>query len=164
MNFGEMIEGWNGVYKSHPDWILEIYGTGPERARLQQIINEKGLENNIFLRGTASPDGKIYSDAAVLLHTARYEGFPLVLLEAMSAGVPVVAYDCPCGPAEIIDTNVTGFLIPVGDREAMVNAVNRLIDDKELRMRMGACSVNRANRFSPEAIMNQWEDLLHSLQ
>lgn len=162
-NYDEMIEVWHQVHKSHPDWILEIYGTGPERGHLQSLIASKWPGENVYLRGTASPEGEIYTDASILLHTARYEGFPLALLEAMSAGVPVVAYDCPCGPSEIIDNNVTGFLIPQGDRAAMVEALNTLIEDKGLRMRMGEASVRRAAQFSPANIIEQWEKLLEGL-
>ena len=162
-NYEEMVEVWHHIHPTHPDWQLQIFGEGPDRAKLQRLIDSKGLSDNILLKGTVPPDGHIYEKASILLHTARYEGLPLVLLEAMSAGVPVAAYDCPCGPAEIIDNNVTGFLIPQGNRIEMANALNRLIEDEELRHQMGAASVGRADRFSPQAIMDRWENLLVSL-
>lgn len=162
-NYPAMLEVWEQVQSSHPDWTLEIYGEGPDKTYLQEIINRKRLQDSVFLKGSMPPDGSAYSSASILLHTALYEGLPLSLIEAMSTGIPVVAFDCPCGPSEIISHGTTGFLIPPENGSSMVNALKKLMDDENLRRTMGDASFTLARRYDPQAIINRWESLFREL-
>lgn len=163
-NYDAMIDVWERVHRDFPDWTLDIYGQGPDKERLEKIVSDKGLGDTINFKGITPPAGQAYSTASILLHTARYEGFALVLVEAMSFGIPVVAFDCPCGPGEIIKDSKTGFLIPPGDVAGMAEALKTLMGNPDMRSEMGANSLERSRCFSPETIIPLWESLFEELK
>ena len=107
-----------------------------------------------------APDlAPVLADASVFAMTSRGEGFPMVLLEAMSRGVPMVAFDCPRGPSEIIHDGENGRLVPDGDIEGFTRALEELVTDAEARQRMGAQALEDAHKYSIEAVAGQWEEL-----
>ena len=113
--FDYLIEAWALVAEKHPDWSLDIYGDGELRTRLQEQINERGLADCVKLCGRTSVIGEKYAQHSMCLMTSRSEALGLVLLEASACGLPLIAYDCPSGPMEIIDDGKNGILVsPVG--------------------------------------------------
>lgn len=161
--FDRLIPAFAAVARAHPDWQLRIYGSGPERAELRRLIVEHGLWDHVFLMGRARDLGKQLERASVFALSSRFEGFGMVLVEAMSHGVPVVSFDCPRGPGEIVSPGVDGLLVPEGDVVALGQALLELVADDERRRRYGAAAAQNARRFGVEAVAKRWEDLLRSL-
>jgi glycosyltransferase involved in cell wall biosynthesis len=161
--FDRLIPAFEQVVRAHPDWTLRIYGSGKHRARLQRAILERGLYNHIRLMGRASSMGEELAKASVYVMSSRFEGFPMVLLEAMSKGLAVVSFDCPRGPADLITQGEDGLLVPNGDIDGLAQGLLKLVEDEELRRRMGAAALETAARYDIEAIGRQWDRLLSEL-
>jgi len=162
-NFSSLIRAFKLVATKHPDWHLEIYGEGGEKTELQSLINTLGLAGNVFLKGYTSNVQRKMLDASCFVLSSLYEGLPLVMVEAMSCGLPVVSYACPCGPKDIISEGVDGFLVPVGDEAALADRICRLIEDKDLRLRMGRAAKEKANKYRLENVIPMWMDLFNRL-
>ena len=153
---------WKIVHQRHPDWTLNAYGDyGDQRDVL--IPEIKKMDANIVLHDPTANIGEEYLKNSMLLLTSLYEPFGLVMPEAMSYGLPVVAFDCPYGPAEIITDGVDGFLIKDRNLEDFADKVCRLIEDEELRRNMGAAGIKSSLRFSAENIMPMWKDFFESI-
>lgn len=157
-----LIDVWKIISKKYPDWILEIYGDGRERKKLQEKINILGLEKTFLLRGATENIQDKYLESSIYVMSSRFEGFGLVLIESMSCGLPVVSFDCPCGPKDIIKNKEDGFLIKFGDIEAMAEKIEYLILNKEKRKLFGKNARNNVQRFSQKNIMNQWKELFEN--
>ena len=162
-NFTSLIRAFAYVKDRFPDWKLDILGEGYERQSLEKQIALLSLENSVFLRGTQTnlPDWLLGSSIFVM--TSRCEGLPLVLLEAINYGLPVVSYAFSCGPKDVISNGQNGFLVSEGDEKALAYRICQLIEDNELRKRMGAAAFERAKDFSIEKIMNMWMSLFNEL-
>lgn len=149
------------IFAKHPDWTWRIIGKGIEKEALLVEINQNGLSRNVQIAEPLSPDIEHeYNNAALYVMTSRFECFPMVLLEAMSHGIPAVAFDCPTGPAHIIKNREDGMLAEAGNVSAMAAAVIELIEDERKRKEMGAAAHKNIQRFSPEAIYALWERTL----
>lgn len=153
-NFGALIEIWTLVQKSHPDWVLEVYGNGEQKPHYEKVVSERNL--NICIHPAVSDIHSKFLNSSMLLMTSLYEPFGLVLAEAMSCGIPVIAFDCPYGPADIINNNIDGFLIKDRNIGAFANRVCLLIEKKQLRQKMGKAAVQSAQRYKAENIMPLW--------
>lgn len=162
-NHIEQIEVWAEVVCEHPDWTLHIYGEGPEKKRLQQAILERGLDKNVFLEGICTDLTKMYQTSSFFLFTSLAEGFGMVLIEAMSLGLPCISYDCSCGPSEIIDNGVNGWLVPIGDTKMLTEKTIELIRNSEMRIKMGSAAYEKSKYYFPENIMPRWELLFNKL-
>ena len=162
--FDLLIRAFAPIARDHPQWRLRIYGAGALRASLQRLILDQGLHNNVFMMGATRHLGEALTEASVFALSSRFEGFGMVIVEAMSKGLPVVSFDCPRGPAEIIDHGRDGLLVPNGDIDAMTAALRELIDDPQRRQVMGAAALEKAAAFSADAIGEQWESLLTTLK
>lgn len=163
-NFRSLINIWKRVVMVHSEWILEIWGTGGQEQMLKKHIVESGLDGKVFLKGfTANLYGEM-TTASIYLMTSEFEGFPLVLIEAMSVGLPVVSYACPTGPRDIIEDGKNGFLIQPNDEEEFANKVCRLIENTELRVKMGKNALRTSENYQMEKIIDMWMDLFHSLR
>jgi glycosyltransferase involved in cell wall biosynthesis len=146
-----------------PAWDLVILGEGPERAALERQIETSGLARRVFLPGRAGNLADWYERAELLLMCSLFEGFPNVLIEAMSAGVPVVSYDCDTGPRDVIRHGTDGLLVPADDHAALVSALRSLMGDEALRSQLARCAVQARQRFSLERIGAQWDALASRL-
>jgi glycosyltransferase involved in cell wall biosynthesis len=161
--FDRLIPAFAAVARAHPDWQLRIYGSGPERPALQRLIVEHGLWDNVFLMGRARDMGKQFVKASIFALSSRFEGFGMVLIEAMGHGVPVVSFDCPRGPSEIVNHGVDGVLVPEGDVVELGAALLELVGDDERRRRYGAAALESARRFGVGPVAERWEALLDRL-
>jgi glycosyltransferase involved in cell wall biosynthesis len=161
--FDLMIDAFADVVAKYPDWSLRIYGGGADKERLQQLIDERDLGEEVTLMGARSPIEAEFAQASIVVSASAAESFGMTLVEAMRCGVPVVSTDCPLGPAEIIEHGVDGLLVPVDDREAMAAALAELIDDRSARLRMGEAARASARRFDPAPIARTYEALFADL-
>lgn len=154
---------WEKITKKHPDWKLEIFGDG--------ILFEDNLKLSQKLKITSTVEfykplkdiQKKYLDSSIYLMTSRQEGLPMSLLEAMSFGLPIVAYDCPVGPKAIIENNVNGFLIREADQDSFVQKTLELIENKELRSIIGMQAKKSAQKYDPIQIVQKWDEFFTSL-
>ncbi|UUN26882.1 glycosyltransferase family 4 protein [Streptomyces sp. FIT100] len=158
-----LIEAFGKVVAEHPEWTLRICGWGNQKERLRRRIDELGLYNSVLLMGPRSPIEPEWVKGAIAVSTSRHESFGMTLVEAMRCGLPVVSTDCDYGPREIVADSVDGLLVPVGDADAVARALLRLIDDGELRRRMGAAARVNAQRFDPGPVAKQYEELFAEL-
>jgi GalNAc-alpha-(1->4)-GalNAc-alpha-(1->3)-diNAcBac-PP-undecaprenol alpha-1,4-N-acetyl-D-galactosaminyltransferase len=141
----------------HPDWKLVIWGEGPERENLEKLRGELGLAGRSFLPGNHSRIYEAMAAADIFALSSRFEGFPNALCEAMAMGLPVVSFDCPSGPAQIIRPCQDGLLVPLGDLEGLERSLDRLMTDAALRKSLGIQAQKIVQRFSLEKILAQWE-------
>ncbi|HSD81667.1 MAG TPA: glycosyltransferase family 4 protein, partial [Solirubrobacteraceae bacterium] len=161
--FDLLIEAFAIVARRRPDWTLRIFGSGRERRLLRAMILDHDLHHHVFLMGPTEHLGRELAQASVFALSSRFEGFGMVILEAMSKGVPVVSFDCPRGPAEIISDGVDGLVVPDGDVPALADGLLRLIGDDDARRRMGAAALQTARRYDAAAVAARWERLLGEL-
>ena len=160
--FDLLIEAWQSVHARVPDWQLNIYGNGPDRERLQAQIDDAGLTEVVHLHAATPDIFARYAESDIFVLSSRYEGYGLVLAEAMSVGVPCVSFDCPYGPSDIIRDGEDGILVPPLRIDLLANAIVRLATDEAMRRRMGQAACINIQRFAPETIMRQWEKLFTS--
>ena len=183
-NFKDLVSAWSIVAERFPDWRLEIFGEGKLENALRSQIARLGLTGSVILRGVVKDIASEYSNSSALLMTSLHEGFPLALVEASSFGLPLISYDCPTGPSEIIvdagdgggvgnvpaatldqvaGNTPNGYLVPVGDVRTLADRICRIASDDNLRLRLGAASKASSHRFTPETIISAWEHLFSSL-
>ena len=162
-NFASLVNAFSLVARRHPDWRLDIFGEGPERSYLQSLISGLGLEDMIGLRGNTNKAIVEMVNSSVLAMTSVFEGFGVVLIEAMSVGLPVVSYACPCGPKDVITNGKDGFLVPLEDEIVLAERLCSLIENDSLRREMGQEALENVKRFSIETVVGQWMDLFRKL-
>ena len=151
---------WRIVEKRHPDWRLDIYGEDADLPENHGLI-PKG--EHVYPHPQTLDILDKYKESSILILTSIYEPFGLVMPEAMSCGIPVVAFDCSYGPSEIISDGKDGFLIECYDVEAFANRLCMLIENEALRKQMGMYAAQSSLRFKKEVIMPQWNNLFKSL-
>ena len=162
-NFPELVDIWALIAKDYPDWKLRIVGEGYTDVRILKRVKKYGLEEQFELCPFTKEIQKHYLSASIYAMTSAFEGLPLVLVEAESMGLPLVSYACPCGPRDIIRDGQDGFLVEPGDKETFAARLRQLIEDEELRRRMGQAAKINSQRFSLENVMKQWVDLFAEL-
>lgn len=158
---GELFAIWKLVYSKYPDWHLDLYGEGRLWNQYQQEVET--LNMNIELHKPTKDIFEAYCNSSIFVLTSVYEPFGLVMPEAMSCGLPVVAFDCPYGPADIITDGEDGFLIKNRDIHAFADKVCQLIEDAPLRKAMGLRAIASSQRFSADKIMPMWKQLFEEL-
>ena len=156
------LKHWVGVQNKHPDWELCIVGDGPEKEKLEQEKAEYGLQTVHIYPYTIHPATE-YLESSIFLLPSVFEGWPLVVIESMSYGVPVIAYDCLCGPSEIIQDGVDGFITKYQDPQEMIEKVNCLIEHPDVRIEMGKRARINIQRFNMDDIMGRWIGLFNRL-
>jgi glycosyltransferase involved in cell wall biosynthesis len=158
-----LMQAFGKVCHQHPEWSLVILGEGPERASLEDMARKLGIEARVHMPGRHANPGAVMSCASLFVLPSRFEGFPNALLEAMSCGLPVISFDCPSGPGEIIRHDVDGVLVPPEDVDALGRAMLDLITHPEKRQRYASRAIEVADRFSMERVMGVWEELLQKI-
>ena len=161
--FGRLVDAFAPVARAHPTWQLHVYGEGPARERLEARVRRHGLEDRVLLPGYVDDLAGALAGASVYALSSRSEGFPMVLIEAMSAGVPVVSFDCPRGPAEIVDHGANGLLVEDGDVAGLGAALARLAGDDALRQRCGRQAWADSRAYAADAVVADWLALLDRL-
>lgn len=162
-NYASLIKAFKLVADKHPDWILEIYGNGPQEIELKSLIAKLNLEKHVFLKGFSSNVKQVMTNASIFVSSSIFEGFPLVIIEAMACGLPVISYACPCGPKDIITDNKDGFLIPVNNEVLFAEKISLLIENEKLRKQMGLAATTKANLYKIENIIPIWMNLFKVL-
>jgi glycosyltransferase involved in cell wall biosynthesis len=158
-----LIDAFAKVHARHPDWQLKIFGHGPLMADLRNQVAAQGLTGAVHLPGLTRRLPEELTAAAMFVLSSRFEGLPMVLLEAMTLGVPAVAFDCPTGPAEIIEHGRNGLLIPPQDSGALADGICELIEHPERRAAMRAAARESSAWFSMPAVREAWEKLFAEL-
>ena len=158
----DLLDIWKQVYPKHSDWHLDLYGSGYLRDELVKEANK--LQMNIHVNEPTTDVFEKYLCSSIFVLTSIYEPFGLVMPEAMSCGVPVVAFDCPSGPAEIIDDGKTGYLVLNRDKNAFADRLDQLMNSSELRERLGKAAMESSMRYAPGEIMPIWKDLFETLK
>lgn len=161
--FDMLISAWKIVSQRHPDWVLDIYGDGGLYDTLHGEIIGMNLSDSCTMHKATSHIGEKYLESSIYAMSSIYEGFGLVLIEAMSFGVPCVSFDCPYGPSEIISNNIDGILVEQKNIDKLADGICSLIEDREKRMEYGKRAKISVERYSPENIMPKWDELFRSL-
>jgi glycosyltransferase involved in cell wall biosynthesis len=158
-----LIHAFAPVARKHPDWELKIFGRGQTKSRLQARIDQEGIGEQATLAGPTDDVPGEMAQASIYVLSSRFEGFPLVLVEAMSKGMACVAFDCPTGPADIVDDHRNGLLVPAKDVEGLTAALLEMVEDEELRRRCGDAAIETARDYTMATIGPRWEEMLQAL-
>lgn len=163
--FDRLIKAWDII--SHTgrfhDWRLDIYGQGEWYEMLQAMIEERGLNNSVALNKPTNNIGEEYVNSSLIVMSSNYEGFGMVLVEAMSCGVPAVAFDCQCGPKDIVRHGERGLIVENGDIEGLADAMMKIMGDEGLRKRMGENAKRVVETYSEERVMGLWVNLFEEI-
>ena len=153
------------VFTKHPDWQWHIYGDGEQNYKNQitDLIKQNDLEKYVILQGNHSDIYDLYQDYSFYVMTSRYEGLPMVLLEAKAKKLPIISFDINSGPSDIVRNGVDGFLVEPFDCEAMADKICELIENPELRQKFSDNSHGNLDKFSKEKIIKQWCDLIEEV-
>lgn len=154
-----MIEAWEIVSKRHPDWTLHAYGAGEIKEYLQSIINSKDLSDKMILHNPVKNIMDKYLESSIFLLSSRFEGFGMVLVEAMECGLPCVSFDCPYGASDIIHNGEDGYLVDYLNSRQLAERVCELIENDVKRKEMGRRAKLNIKRYSQDIVMNQWVEL-----
>jgi glycosyltransferase involved in cell wall biosynthesis len=161
--FDRLLRSWARVVGDHPGWQLKIFGSGLDMKPLRRQIRRLGIEDSAQMMGFTSNLHEEMSRASLYVMSSRKEGFPMVLLEAMAVGLPVVSFDCPTGPRDIIREGVDGHVVPEGDVDALAAAMGGLMGDPQRRKAYGRAAVEGARRYDIAAITRRWEELFEEI-
>lgn len=153
------------VFSKHPDWQWHIYGDGVVKYKNQiiDLINQNNLQNNIILQGNRSDIYDLYQNYSFYVMTSRYEGLPMVLLEAKAKKLPIVSFDINSGPSDIVRDGVDGFLVEAFDCNVMADRICELIENSELRQKFSDNAHGNIDKFSKEKIIKQWCDFIENI-
>ena len=157
--FDLLIRAWADVSKNNPNWILKIIGSGDERESLTKLIDDLSLQKNIELIGQLQDVKSFYLSSSIYVMSSRGEGMPMVVLEAMECGLPIVAFN-NCGAKFLCEHKTNSLLCEIGDTQMLSTNIQSLIKNKTLRATMGKASKNKAKQFYIENIAPKWDKIL----
>lgn len=157
--YDRLIAAWNLIALQLPDWKLQIYGEGELYDELLEMVESYKLLDSVEINAPVRDIHLVYQSSAILVMSSRYEGLSMVLIEAMNYGLPVIAFSSPCGPKDIISDGIDGFLVPDGDIHLLAEKILLLAQNKKLRIQMGKSALIKAQVFSFDKIMKEWEKL-----
>ena len=163
--FDRLIEAWSIVKKDseYSDWRLDIFGQGEWKEMQEGMIRDLGLEDSARVNHPTNEIWNEYSRSSMLVMSSHFEGLPMVMIEAMTCGLPTVTFDFKCGPKDIIDDGRNGLLVPEGDVPALADAMKKLMRDEALRQKMGAEALKIRDKYSEERVMGSWVRLFEGL-
>lgn len=163
--FDRLIQAWELVRQTNKygGWRLDIFGQGEWHDMLQRMIDRAGLQETAHINRPTTSIGDEYAHSSMLVMSSHYEGFPMVMIEAMACGLPVVSFDYKCGPGDIIEDGVNGLLVKDGDIEGLAAAMTRLMSDGAYRRKLSANARKVTDTYSEEAVMARWLNLFTSL-
>lgn len=162
-NFTTLISLWASISPLFPGWELEILGDGPLRPKLQEQVASLGLHDSVKLPHTTSDIMSHYRSSSLVTLLSEYEGLPMVLVEAQTMGLPIVAYACKCGPRDIVTDGLDGYLVSQGNEEVLANRLQELMQDSQLRESMARAALKSSERYSLQSVMALWERLFIAL-
>ena len=164
--FDRLLKAWEVVCRQDDlkDWTLDIYGKGEWEENLQKQIQDGGMAGRAFLKGTTSDIASEFADSAFIAMSSHYEGLPMVLIEAMTCGLPAVSFACKCGPRDIIRDGINGLLVPDGDCDALADAMMKVMRDDNLRRSMGTEALKVREQYNEDVIMAKWISMFESLR
>lgn len=164
-SFDRLVEAWEIVCRDPraAGWRLDIFGQGEWRDMLCAMVRAKGLEATVGINAPTSNIATEYAASSVLAMTSHYEGFPMVLIEAMASGVPTVTFDFKCGPRDIISHGADGLVVPDGDINAFAHALLSMMEDAGRRKAMGFEARKVIERYSEDSVMERWMKLFGEL-
>ena len=153
------------VFSEKSDWTWEIYGSGnqDEVDKIKELIKENNLQDKLLIKGLEKNQDLIYGDKGIYVMTSRYEGLPLVLLEAQQYNLPIVSFCCPTGPSEIVEDGVNGFLVDCYDTDKMSEKLLKLMENESLRHSFSAHAKDNMDKFDKNRILNQWIELIETI-
>lgn len=154
-----LLDVWKIVHERCPEWSLYHYGDGELYSMLHDKVKQMDLSDSLFIQGPTKCVQQKYLESSVFVMTSRYEGMPMAMLEAISCGLPVVAFSCQCGPRDIIVDGQEGMLVEVGDVKGLADSLVNLLQNHDLMCKMGESAFRRSANFAPDVIMGQWNDL-----
>lgn len=161
--FDLLLQAWKTIEQQHPDWELAIYGMG-DRTPYEQVIKELQINRDRCHLYGSTPDIKSeYLNSSLFAFSSRFEGFGMVLIEAMACGLPVVSFDCPCGPKDIVRHKEDGLLVPSGRPDLLAEALHQVMGNGSLRQKMAAEAINNAKRFQLDGIAMRWKQLFEDV-
>lgn len=163
--FDRLIQAWQLVQHTgkFTDWKLDIFGQGEWQEMLQQMIDKAELQNTVCLNRPTKQIGEEYVKSDMLVMSSNYEGFPMVMIEAMACGLPVVSFDYKCGPKDIIQSGINGLLVPNGDIQALADAMMKVMEDEAYRKMLSLNARKVVDTYSEQAVMSQWIRLFTSI-
>lgn len=159
-----LLPAWQKVVQNHSDWKLEIYGKFDDSHKLNEFAIELDIEKNVSFFEPVQNIEEKYLESSIYVMSSRFEGFGMVLIEAMACGVPCVSFDCPFGPSDIIQNEVDGYIVENGNIDALANKLIQLIDDENLRISMGKNARENVKRFDAKNVVNQWHEMFSQLR
>lgn len=163
--FDRLIQAWEIVQRNEKfhDWKLDIFGQGEWHEMLQQMIASAGMTDTVHINPPTNSIADEYADSSLIVMTSNYEGFGMVLVEAMACGVPAIAFDCKCGPKDIINNGINGLLVKDGDINGLAEAMKKLMGDESLRKEMSVRAREVTGIYSEEKVMDRWVALFEEL-
>lgn len=161
--FDLLLQAWAKMENQHSDWELVVYGMG-DRDPYEQIIDDLRIDRSrCHLYGSTPDIKKEYLNSSLFVFSSRFEGFGMVLIEAMACGLPVVSFDCPCGPKDIVRHDEDGMLVPSCNADSLADVMHRLMSDDDLRKDMASKAIINVRRFQLNEIAQRWKTLFNSV-
>lgn len=161
--FDTLVDVFKKIHAKHPEWLLRIYGDGNLRSELEQQIADAGLNGIVKLMGRSNEIYKKLREAAFFILSSRFEGFPMVLVEAQSQGVPAVSFDCPNGPSDLISNGINGILVENQNKGALYDAICYMIEHPVERKTMGKKALENVDQYSVVVICDAWKKLFNEI-
>jgi len=162
--YDRLVEAWALIASRYKEWKINVYGDGELKSQIKELIKEKGLSDSLILNNPENNVIEKYIESSFYVMCSRFEGFGMVLIEAMACGLPVISFNCPEGPVNIISNNDDGFLVEDGDIVQFAEKMSLLMDNEELRIEMGKRARENVKRYKQDVIMQKWVELFTSLK